>query len=401
MTVNRRLLSWALIISLLLVLSFQTFYLQTHYSLDSFGDIGKKDFVAYWTATNLFLSGGNPYDLTLLHNEQQSLGFNALTPQNVWNPPWIFTILSPLTFFTFSQGALCWFVLNILFLFISSVLAVKTLCDENPRNSASFLVITFFAGLLFIPTISTLLFGQLSLFITCSFIGAFWALRNRHDILAGFFLLVPTIKPHLIYLVIVILFYWIIKTKRFKIILSFLSFFSALLYLTSLQSPHAFQFWFHPTDNPLRFLPTTVVSYLGLLYPEAGSMPPPGVVFAIPVIVSVITLSYYLIPKRTPDWKRDLPPLLCLSLFTAPYGWMFDHAILLIVQVALVQRSFYSKTGATNGIKILVLLFILQDFAALLSFVLPYQHLFAWFPLALLGIWMFSTRSANFGEEKL
>ena len=66
------------------------------------------DFVAYWAATRLLLSGGNPYSTAALYQLQSSVGLQAANPMVMWNPPWTLTFSLPFGLVDFSTGQMLW-----------------------------------------------------------------------------------------------------------------------------------------------------------------------------------------------------------------------------------------------------------------------------------------------------
>src|SRR4030095_6755611 len=71
-----------------------------------------RDFVEYWAASRLLLTGNNPYGTQELFELQQSVGWNDSIPLLMWNPPWTlsFTLLFGLASFDVAQ--VLWLLLN-------------------------------------------------------------------------------------------------------------------------------------------------------------------------------------------------------------------------------------------------------------------------------------------------
>ena len=53
------------------------------------------DFVEYWAATRLLLTGNNPYGPQELFDLQRSVGWNDSIPLLMWNPPWTLSFTLP------------------------------------------------------------------------------------------------------------------------------------------------------------------------------------------------------------------------------------------------------------------------------------------------------------------
>ena len=53
---------------------------------------GNRDFIEYWSAFQLFRSGANPYDASLIKQLETQHGLPASSdPILFWNPPWLLT----------------------------------------------------------------------------------------------------------------------------------------------------------------------------------------------------------------------------------------------------------------------------------------------------------------------
>ena len=102
-------------------------------------------------------------------------------------------------------------------------------------------------------------------------------------------------------------------------------------------------------------------------------------------MVSAITLFAYLLQKQPEiNWRELFAPLLALSLFTSPFGWIFDNASLLILHLSIIILAQTHK----KRLQILGLVFGYQVLTAVLSITLiRYHHQFFWFPLGMLMLW--------------
>ncbi|MHC4452941.1 MAG: glycosyltransferase family 87 protein, partial [Planctomycetota bacterium] len=162
--------------------------------------IGTVDFIAYWTAYQLYEDPDlDPYDGEMLLQAQRQLGADYENPQMVWNVPLIFPLLAPVMRFSFDTAVTVWFGLNCFFVFLISLLTWKTITDRPIRPIACIL-----AGAISFPVAQNIYFGQLSVFITLGVILCFWSIKHEKDWLAGIALLPLALKPHLAYLVILL-----------------------------------------------------------------------------------------------------------------------------------------------------------------------------------------------------
>ena len=88
---------------------------------DSSTKLRQSDFVEYWVAARLFLSGTNPYSLP----EVLRLGAETHLNPNprgwlLFNPPSALTVLAPFALLPFTVAGVIWFVLQFAAVFLSS-----------------------------------------------------------------------------------------------------------------------------------------------------------------------------------------------------------------------------------------------------------------------------------------
>ena len=88
----------AFLVSVTVALALVSWLYPLHY-----GSVGTIDFVQYWRSWHLLWLDKNPYDLNLAKSFESSL---ANVPQHLlmsWNPPWTFTLVSPVLFMSFGS----------------------------------------------------------------------------------------------------------------------------------------------------------------------------------------------------------------------------------------------------------------------------------------------------------
>jgi hypothetical protein len=337
-------------------------------NISSYGDFGTIDFIEYWAAYQLFLSGDNLYSPKLLYSLQQNLGLSGPHPIMMWNGPWLLTILTPVLLFDFIISARGWFVLSVIFVVISGYLVWLSI---SSRRVAS--LQCMFALILFFPIWNAFLFGQTSLLILLGTSILFYGLVSKNDTLSGISFIFLTIKPHLTYLLAIAVIWWFIKERSYKFFISFGLSFSFLLLMMLIQSPTSLGYWIdainHTPEGVVRIEDWAVATLVGITRVIIDYLY--GVYIALPIIlipgVVGIGMLFFLIFKR-PEiiWRDFFPPLLCLSVFTSAYGWTFDHALLVIVQVSGIKIIMESKETLFLRAAFILMLFLIQ----LLGFIL-------------------------------
>ncbi len=136
-----------------------------------------------------------------------------------------------------------------------------------------------------------------------------------------------------------------------------------------------------------QWVTATAVTWVRLLLRDPSGGLPQWPLVIIPVCTFTSTLVYFMsIRKRPVIWSEVTPILLCLSLGTSNYGWIFDQSVLMLVQLTLISRAtLYPHRGARVGMIAITL--GIQLAAITCSRIFPFgQHHFAWLPWALAAI---------------
>ena len=189
--------------------------------LSSFGT-GKSDFLAYWSAAHLFVSGGNPYDQNEMRFVEQSVSADTINLGdiviNAWNPPWLILIFAPLGALHYLTAFSVWIFCNTVL--IGLVLLLSWQMCTYAKDSRGILAI-FVAGFLFGTTISYLAIGQISVLVLVGMILSIWWLDRQKDLLAGVILILSIIKPQISFFFLLLLIIWVIKERRWKVFAGF------------------------------------------------------------------------------------------------------------------------------------------------------------------------------------
>ena len=360
---------------------------------DSYPLFGNRDFIEYWCAYQLARTGQNPYDSSLLLTFQRSIGWSEAHALMMWNPPWLLTVLSPILAFPFYEAGKLFTVLNVALLAVSAGFSWKLLVDRAPIPP-----VVLLAALLFYPAKLAIDMGQVSVLILAVLTGGLWALRSRRDVLAGVLLSLLTIKPHLVYLPLILIAWVILRERRWKVVVGGVSTLATLLLGTMLLFPGTLRFWRDTLTHgaaggeTVQIVAWQVASLVGALRAAIGSSDirvHQAVMVLVPGITAVIFLWWLVIIARPERWWSTLPWLLPLSMFTSPFGWLFDHSITLITQLATVALIIHSDLPKrSRAAAILSLLWLNALVPFLLKYGLTMHHYFFWFPAALLLVFV-------------
>jgi hypothetical protein len=357
-----------------------------------YGQAGTLDFIEYWSAFRLFSENQNPYNATALLEIQQALGRHADKPLMMWNPPWTLAILAPILALPFNISAALWFACGLFCILLSAILVWRsgsTLIKPLPFAAAA---------LVFYPVWDALVLGQISLLLLLGVSGFYYAQAKRNDVLAGIFLTILSIKPHLFFIFFVAIAIWIIKERRIRIFYGAALSFSLSVWAGLLINSNSLYWWLDSlTRRNNEYIAVgdwhtaTAAGWVRYWLSGPGGAPNwPAA--AAPLLGLLLLFGYLQGIRRDICWKQDLAPLLCLSVICAPFAWIFDFAVLLPLQILLIGSSLEPKQKSANRLVLPVLL-LFQIFALLLQQLVFKSHqYFVWYPPALLLLWFVLTR---------
>jgi hypothetical protein len=358
--------------------------------LSKHGDIGTIDFIQYWSSRQLLVRGENPYDPDLLYAVERAQGLPDPVPIMMWNPPWLVMLLSPALSFDFLTSCAVWLGVSIVLMGVAGILAARTYVPGV--RPAPMVVAAMF---LFEPHLSSIRFGQLGiLYAVC--VAAFLFGARRNDPMTMGLSLVPlTVKPHLFYLAFVFLAYWILVDRKWKVVLWAAIGFAVLLAATELSYPHAIARWLEAltTQPPMHWAVGTLVGVVRTVIFSLTGEVVQWPLAVIPGLTVAGFVAWLAIVRPDPDVVWRLPAVLGLSLFTAPYGWLFDQAQLVVIQVGLV--ALVARPQTTPGVRrpVLLALLAVQGLTELQNALGFRDHRwFFWTSIALALIWVFGLR---------
>jgi hypothetical protein len=344
------------------------------------------DFVAYWSAYQISREGGNPYDSQILFAKQKSIGYTHSDPQMYFNPPWLLFVLAPVLKLPFNQAARVWFTLNVCFLLILGFLSSR-LIPHLRVNTWVWVSSTVF----FVPVWDALSIGQLGIFVGLCFIGVLSALQRARYWLAGTLLGLLTVKPHCLYLALLAVICFIVERRLWKTVYAALAFVAVLYLGTALLLPSAVAHWDAIRQAPLYWYTPTLVGHLREMILERTGTLPSWPVIVMPAITASVFVAWIIRRRGLPDWQRSLAPLLCISLITAPYAWIADFSVLVVIQVMIVVEMLNSASyPKSRRRQIIAVLAIVQIIGYFLRYYFEGEQYFSWFPVAILLIWLFS-----------
>ena len=348
------------------------------------------DFAFYWTAARLVLDGKNPYSVAdSVDLERRFLaGDRALV---MLNPPWILPLIVPFGLMPFSTGRPLWLVMGLAIMLIS----VHWLWDLYGDGGSRW--IGWLVAATFMPVAVVLTIGQIGPLILFGLAGYLRFQTRQKNYLAGAFLFLAALKPHLVFLVWVALLLYTLQHKRWESLAAFLSVLSAASLLAVVLDQHVFYEYaalFRGGKAVLQATPTLG----GLLRHISGSPP----MQFLPIAGAALWFAIYWHRWSCSwEWRCRLPSLLLVSIVATPYSWFFDQVVLLPSIFFAIQSVLHSRRRV--WVEAAVEYIVVN--AIVLRFLLDRRTMFwySWTALAWLAIYVAVQRrksAAAFGADE-
>lgn len=296
------------------------------------------DFMEYWTAAHLLLGGKNPYSLGEVFRVERELGLTGPVPLMLLSPPLILPFIAPLGFassyplawllwvaaMTIATGISSWMLMDVYF----GNVKLREISD-TPLYRSLF-AFTFF------PVLLCLRFAQSVPLILFGLAGFIYFETRKKPFLAGVFLSLTLIKPHLTYLVWLAVLLWSFQQRRWKLLASAVG---AATFLTSvglLLDHRAIGQYLELTRSPyMQAYAAGIASLFRKLTSGLGTF----WIQLVPTVIGVIWFAqYWRRRNRIWSWSEELPMVVTVSVFTSAYGWHFDQMLLVLAVIAVAGK---------------------------------------------------------------
>ena len=295
----------------------------------------QSDFVPYWAAARLFLSGANPYSAREVFQLEAQLHLST-RPRAwmMWNPPTALTVVAPFGLLPFPLAAALWFVVQFAIVFASSIWLWRIY--QGPDRFRWLAVVL--PGI-FVPVAAALHDCQMTPLVLLGIVAFLHFVARRAYTLAGTALALLALKPQLCIPLGCVLLLWSIRERKWQL----LGGFSAATVLLLLPV------WLRPELVPQyrELIPAiwddAAPAWGGLLRAMFGYQR--VWLQYLPVALGLIWAMWYWRKHLFRwDWNERLPILLLAGFITAPYAWTYDEVILLPVFISaavhvLAQRN--------------------------------------------------------------
>lgn len=302
------------------------------------GDVASaRDFVVFWATGQQLAHHANPYDAAAMGRIERTAGLPAgYGILFMRNPPWALPLVLPLGLVGLRVGALLWSLVLLACLLVTAWLI--RLMHGQPRNRIHWLAVAF------APALICLFIGQTSLFALLGLV-LFLYLHRTRPFVAGLALWLCALKPHLFVPFGVVLLAWILVSRSYKILAGAAVALAASCAAALLLEPTVWSDYSQMMRTPVsgkEFIPCLSVAMHRWLMPQAVWPQ------YLPVTLACVwALAYYWRRRDAWDWRKDGSLLMLVSLFAAPYCWLYDQvlAIPALLEGAYATRSRHLLTA--------------------------------------------------------
>jgi hypothetical protein len=366
-----------------------------------YGCIGSRDFIQYWSAYRALRAGTNPYDGLVLHPIERDAGQSPDATIFMWNPPWTVLLIAPVLELPFEASCLAWFGCNLVLL-----MGIGALVRSVHGGGRSLLMPAILSALLFYPAMEAIALGQISVVLALAVSLFLCCAVKGNDIGAGLSLVLLTIKPHLFLIFGAWAAYWIVRERRWRVpAAAAIGLLAQVLWTRALWPGALLDWWASFGQTPrgpgavstANWVTSSLASWVRLGLHHWTGHAPLWPMAVVPLTGLAATLAYLAVVHPPVDWTEQIHPVLCLSVGLAPYGWPFDHTILVLGQTLLVLRLLQAGVSPARRAAVFAALAVMLIVPIALEDPNSGHHLLAWYPWASLLIWAWAISRGRAG----
>lgn len=348
------------------------------------------DFYPRWVGSRAFWQGESPYS-EKVEQETQNYVFGEPSGSGIdtfgfYYPAHIAIVLAPFILLPAQEAAFLWIASTWAILSVFVFLVVKNV----PGKASPWLLLLVALTIFFQRSaLLILLNGQYVFFVLACWGLAYYLIKKEHDIPAGFLLALSTIKPSLSFLPLLIFLYWTFKTRRIKVILSFLITCGLFLFISLFQIG-----WWLPEfltqlgkydDFPRQWVPANILTPTGMIWLGGTA-----------VLIYIGIREHLKKPDEFP-WFLFWGSI-SLILLATPHTAEYDLPILLLPFILLAPCFLQTKTGILIWVTLFWLPWLTWLFCNLIGLTTSYWYSIYWFHypqilvLALLAFFFITSR---------
>jgi hypothetical protein len=313
-------------------------------------NLGKGDFIGYWSAAYLLREGKNSYDPAAMLEIQQSLVHSGMDiTVMAWNPPPLLVFLLPLAWLPFDVARPTWFIVNLIIIFTAILFLTWLYLPKGVR----FLLLFSLFSVLLPQVLSAIAMGQVTLLILFGLTASLTLIRREKWFWAGACLIFTTVKPHIALLATAYLLIYMAYRRKWQ---GWLGIISAAglcaVVLTAFRPLWVVDFLHLSQIAPVRWATPT----LGGLFSFLGITE-----WARYLVMLFLPLAWFLARKESGvSVESSVALLTVITVPTTFYGWSYDQSVLLIPIALIFRRMIQAqRLILRNGLIAAFLVFFL------------------------------------------
>jgi hypothetical protein len=184
---------------------------------------GNDFFVRWLGGREYLLHGTNPFDQSVAEKAQQAMFGRLTQPRDKDQAYFAYPLYSlyffwPLSLLPYAWAQAIWMTLLQFMLLGVTMLSIRL---AGWRPPFWLFLLTIFWGIFFYNGARAIILGQFSILVGLALLLALWAIDNGRDGWAGVLLSVTTIKPQMVFLILIFLLLWALVQRRGRLIISF------------------------------------------------------------------------------------------------------------------------------------------------------------------------------------
>jgi hypothetical protein len=295
----------------------------------------ESDIQIYKTSLSVASQGGNPYDPAQMERAFTTVvgAAKAKSIPMAWNPP-IFLIF-PGLLFALPAAIIysAWPAFLVVVCSCMALLGVKLAASQNKQAALLAVLLAFIS----IPSMIEIYVSQISSAVSLLVLLGMTMFIRGGGFGAGALMAVAVVKPHIVLLPCCLIACWVLRGARWMVILGA---FSAILVgavLAEVLFPSIWLNWVYRPSWPISYLGASVPSLIRGFAIEMGYSDPLFVLYLIPLL-GVFTSLVWLIKRNPEPSAEGIIWALMINPFITPYGFIFDHANLIVVQSYVLAK---------------------------------------------------------------